>query len=43
MTTVFHESLHGRFTEIQKNLGRKKLHKTIYAVKPQSNLEGEQL
>ena len=41
MTTAFHESLHGRFIEIQKNLGRKKLYKTIYTVKPQSNLEGE--
>ena len=41
MTTAFHKNLLGRFIEIQKNLGRKKLYKTIYTVKPQSNLEGE--
>ena len=28
MTTVFHTWPHGRFIEIQNNLGRKKLHRT---------------
>ena len=28
MATVFHASSYGRFTEIQSNLGRKKLHRT---------------